>query len=59
MGFLSGGYTRGLGRGVRRVIPSCAIWKKNCHCYPEEGENTYVPFQEATDEITALQQTEN
>ena len=40
-----------LGRGVRKVIPSCAIWVIR-NTFPE-ANMIYVPFQEATDEITA------
>ena len=39
-----------LGRGVRKVIPSCAIWAiRDTH--PADGNSAYVPFQEARDEI--------
>ena len=37
-----------LGQGVRRVIPSCAIWAI-CDMYPEPNNN-YVPFLEAREE---------
>ena len=40
-----------LGRGVRKVIPSCAIWAIRDK-YPEEN-NVYKAFQEANDEIHA------
>ena len=40
-----------LGRGVRKVIPSCAIWAIR-NKYPEEN-NVYIAFQEANDEIHA------
>ena len=40
-----------LGKGVRKVIPSCAIWAIR-DTYPETSNN-YVPFQEARDEINA------
>ena len=37
-----------LGQGVRRIIPSCAIWAIRDQ-YPDET-NTYVPFREAREE---------
>ena len=46
-----------LGRGVRRVIPSCAIWKIR-HTFPEPNL-VYVPFQEAADEINASLESAN
>ena len=39
-----------LGRGVRKTIPSCAIWAIR-DSYPEGGQNVYIPFQEARHEI--------
>lgn len=41
-----------LGRGVRKVIPSCAIWAIR-NAYPEADNMHYVPFQEAKDEMNA------
>ena len=41
-----------LGRGVRKVIPSCAIWAIR-DAYPEIGNLRYAPFQEARDEMNA------
>ena len=40
-----------LGGGVRKVIPSCAIWAIR-DTYPKISNN-YVPFQESRDEINA------
>ena len=40
-----------LGKGVRKVIPSCAIWTIR-DMYPEEN-GYYVPYQEAKDELNA------
>ena len=39
-----------LGRGVRKVIPSCAIWSIR-NTYAESKDSSYVPFQEARDEM--------
>ena len=40
----------GLCKGIRKVIPSCAIWAiRDAH--PEYGNPIYLPFQEARDEI--------
>ena len=37
-------------KGIRKVIPSCAIWAiRDAH--PEYGNPIYLPFQEARDEI--------
>lgn len=41
-----------LGKGVRKVIPSCSIWAIR-DAYPEIGNLGYVPFQEARDEMNA------
>ena len=41
-----------LGRGVRKVIPSCAIWAIR-DAYPETDDIKYVPFQEVRDELFA------
>ena len=41
-----------LGRGIRRVIPSCTI-RDIRDAFPELGEVSYVPFQEAMDEMNA------
>lgn len=41
-----------LGRGIRKVIPSCAIWAIR-DTYPELADFSYVPFQEARDEMNA------
>ena len=41
-----------LGKGVRRVIPSCAIWAIRDK-YPNES-NTYIPFLEAREEENRL-----
>lgn len=41
-----------LGKGVRRVIPSCAIWAIR-NRYPDENA-TYIPFREATEEENRL-----
>ena len=41
-----------LGRGVRRVIPSCAIWAIR-ETFPQEG-GMYQPFQEAAEEDERL-----
>ena len=40
-----------LGKGVRKVIPSCAIWAIR-DTYPEHS-GYYVPYQEAKDELNA------
>lgn len=40
-----------LGKGVRKVIPSCAIWAIR-DVYPELDKQ-YTPFQEAKDEMNA------
>ena len=40
-----------LGKGVRKVIPSCAIWTIR-DMYPEQN-GYYVPYQEAKDELNA------
>lgn len=41
-----------LGKGVRRVIPSCAIWAIR-ETYPDQN-NIYIPFQEAREEERRL-----
>jgi len=41
-----------LGQGVRKAIPSCAVWAVR-DSFPE-GNGTYIPFQEAVDEILSL-----
>ena len=41
-----------LGKGVRRVIPSCAIWAIR-EKYPNE-DNNYIPFLEAREEENRL-----
>ena len=40
-----------LGKGVRKVIPTCAIWAIR-DAYPEPSKG-YVPFKEGKDEINA------
>ena len=40
-----------LGRGVRKAIPSCAVWSIR-NVYPEQNMS-FVPFQEAKDETVA------
>ena len=40
-----------LWKGVRKVIPSCAIWAIR-DTYPEHS-GYYVPYQEAKDELNA------
>ena len=46
-----------LGKGVRKVIPSCAMWKiRNTF---SELNMAYIPFQEAGDEITASLESGN
>ena len=40
-----------LGKGVRKVIASCAIWTIR-DMYPEQN-GYYVPYQEAKDELNA------
>ena len=40
-----------LGKGVRKVIPSCAIWAIR-DVYPEQNK-CYVPYHEARDELNA------
>ena len=42
-----------LGRGIRKAIPSCAIWAIR-DAYPEIGNLTYVPFQEVTFNLLAF-----
>jgi len=39
-----------LGKGVRKVIPSCALWCIR-DTYPKADGSSYIPFQEARDEI--------
>ena len=39
-----------LGRGVRKIIPSYAIWAIR-DLYPEAGQNMYIPFHETRHEI--------
>ena len=41
-----------LGRGVRKVIPSCAIWDIR-NAFPESDNTHYVPYQEVRDELDA------
>ena len=41
-----------LGKGVRRVIPSCAIWAIR-DLYPDDNDS-YIPFREATEEENRL-----
>ena len=41
-----------LGKGVRRVIPSCAIWAIR-DLYPDKNAE-YIPFREATEEENRL-----
>ena len=39
-----------LGRGMRKVISSCAIWAIR-NAYPESDDYRYLLFQEVRDEI--------
>ena len=41
-----------IGKGVRKVIPSCAVWIIR-DTFPEES-GIYVPFQEAKDELSSF-----
>ena len=40
------------GKGIGKIIPSCAIWATR-DAYPEIGNVSYVPFQAAGDEMNA------